>query len=179
MHDIKEIEANPEEYKRRLALRHDKTKPEDKIDEVLDLNAHRKILIAALEINLARLNVISEDIAMAKRAKQPIEPFLNEAAIIKVEVPIQKQALKEVEDKIWQILAVLPNLPRLDVPDGNGEDDNVVLKVWNPPDAVDEIMTIIRDFVDTDLSGAVKKAIEEINQIDQEIDGLNQNFDIQ
>ncbi|HSX18301.1 MAG TPA: serine--tRNA ligase [Candidatus Saccharimonadales bacterium] len=63
---------------------------------------------------------------ISKKSKGPSE----EAKKLKEELAIARQAFREADDEYIQRLKEVPNMPADDVPEGNSEADNVVVKEW-------------------------------------------------
>jgi seryl-tRNA synthetase len=78
---------------------------------------------------------VSEEVARAKRAGDDAEADMAESARLGDEIKSLEQELSAVEARIQELLAELPNLPDPAAPDGDSEEDAMVLRVvGEPPD---------------------------------------------
>ncbi len=124
MLDLNLIRREPERVKEGLRKR-----GEDPalVDRVLELDARRRELLKKVEALRAERNRVSKEIA---RLRDPEERNAKIAAMRALgdELKALEQQLREVEDRLHEQLAWLPNLPADDVPLGEDENDNVVLR---------------------------------------------------
>ncbi len=132
MFDIKWIRENAEAFDAGLAKRG--FPPESA--KLLEMDEARRRHLTALQEMQARRNAASKEIGKAKAAKDE-----GAAATLMAEVATLKEDLRDGEEKERQFdaelekaLAVIPNLPREDVPVGTSAEDNEeVRKVGKPP----------------------------------------------
>jgi seryl-tRNA synthetase len=123
MHDIKWIRENPDAFD--AGLRRRGLPPISKL--LIDLDEERRKAITYLEKALARRNAASKEIGEAKRRKDEAhaEDLMLEVTQLKATIPELEKTPKELEIKLNQILAGIPNLPLDEVPDGVDEHGNV------------------------------------------------------
>lgn len=97
---------------------------------IAELGKKRRELIANVEAKAAQRNTESE--AMAKADKKSPEFAEKREALKRLsgEIKEAEKALAEVEAQIQAQLATVPNVPDASVPDGKGEEDNKVVRVW-------------------------------------------------
>jgi len=131
MLDIKFIRENPEEVKESVQRR----KLDVDLDEILELDKKRRLLLKEIEDLRAQMNKITGKIAQHARAAQaggvgigPIIP--GEARQIKRRISQKEPILDKTEKELNELLFSLPNLLHPDVPDGKDESDNVEIKSW-------------------------------------------------
>lgn len=124
MLDIKLIREQPDFVKAGIRRR-----GEDPgvIDEVLRLDSQRRELIFQVEQLKAEKNAASKAIGKIK------DPAEREQRIAEMRakgdrVPELDKEVAAVEAALHQLMLVLPNLPHADVPVGESEDDNVVVR---------------------------------------------------
>jgi seryl-tRNA synthetase len=123
MHDIKWIRDNPAAFDHALARRG--LPPH--AGSLIAIDERRRAAIGKAETAQARRNAASKEIGAAKKSNEEAtaQKLLAEVAELKAAIPAleaqEKQASKELEDA----LALIPNLPADDVPDGKDEHDNV------------------------------------------------------
>jgi seryl-tRNA synthetase len=123
MHDIKWIRDNPAAFDRALARRG--LPPQ--AGTLIAIDERRRAAIGKAETAQARRNAASKEIGAAMKSNEEAtaQKLLSEVAELKAAIPAleadEKQASKELEDA----LALIPNLPAEDVPDGKDEHGNV------------------------------------------------------
>src|SRR6195256_2106659 len=123
MHDIKWIRENPDAFDSALARR----RLAGEAKRLIAIDERRRAAIQKAETAQARRNAASKEIGAAKKSNEEAtaQKLLAEVAELKAAIPAleaqEKQASKELEDA----LALIPNLPADDVPDGKDEHDNV------------------------------------------------------
>ena len=128
MHDIRAIRDNPEAFDAALARRSEAAMSE----AVLSLDAARRAKIAAAETAKAEQNKASKEVGAAK-AKGDEAEFDRLRALVsdkKAEVAAMNTEAQELDAKLTDMLARIPNSPADDVPQGANEEDNVEVKVW-------------------------------------------------
>ncbi len=100
----------------------------DALDEALALDARRRELLPEVEERRARQNRASEAIAEAKRAGAGAEDAIAEMKGVAAEAKALQAELAEVEERLAEASAALPNLPDPEAPDGDSDEDAVVLR---------------------------------------------------
>jgi seryl-tRNA synthetase len=80
---------------------------------------------------------VSEQIAQAKRAGEEAEEAIASSHALTEEIKRLEQELAEVERRIDELLAELPNLPDPSAPEGTTEEDAVVMRVVGDPPQFD------------------------------------------
>jgi seryl-tRNA synthetase len=138
MHDIRAIRDNPEAFI--AALKRRPAHGDDARAVTADLLARDKALrelLSELQVKQARRNEASKQIGQAKAlaAKQrgavtgadedPVRDLMEEVSNLKDAIQAGEQKQRQLEDELKGALAVLPNLPANDVPQGADEDHNV------------------------------------------------------
>ena len=126
MLQINYIRQNPEEVKKRLAVKH--FGQLELIDELIHWDDKRKEHQLEEEQIQAAINAASKEIGqlMSKGKKEEAEQKKQEVASLKSK---QKPAkLSEAEKNIEAILYLIPNLPSDKVPPGRTPEDNVVVR---------------------------------------------------
>jgi seryl-tRNA synthetase len=123
MHDIKWIRENPEAFDRGLARRG--LPPQSA--ELIALDEKRRAAILKAEQAQARRNAASKEIGAAKKSKDEAaaRALMAEVAQLKDAIPALEAEEKKYSKELNEILAVIPNLPSDDVPDGKDETANV------------------------------------------------------
>ena len=128
MHDIRAIRENPAAFDAALARRGESALSSD----VLALDEARRTKIQAAEEAQAEQNKAAKAIGAAK-AKGDNEEFERLRAAVaekKAEVAAMQTEAKDLDAKLTDMLARIPNNPAEDVPEGADEDDNVEVNKW-------------------------------------------------
>ncbi len=99
------------------------------VDEVRELDVKRRKLLQEVE------NLRAERNRVSKRIPKIQDPQEREAKIqamreLGERLKALEAQLREAEDRLWERLSWIPNLPDPDVPVGEDESQNVVVKEW-------------------------------------------------
>jgi len=132
MHDIRALRTDPDGFDAALARRG----VAPVAAELLALDAGLRAIQTELQEALARRNGLSKEIgqARAKGDMAAAEALTAEVGALKTGVPAMEEAARTAQAELLARLAVLPNLPADDVPDGADESANVeVARVGVPP----------------------------------------------
>jgi len=126
MHDIRLIRDDPAALDAALARRG----LPPRAAEMVALDDERRVAIAAAQGAQTRRNELSKGIGQAKTAKDEAraQELMAEVARLKASLPVLEAAEAAATNALDEALATLPNTPLPQVPDGDGEEDNVVLK---------------------------------------------------
>lgn len=131
MHDLKFIRDNAEEFDTAMKRRG----LEPQADRILALDKSRRDAQTELQEMLSRRNSASKEIGQAKKNGDE-----DRAQALMAEVSGLKDGIARLEESeaanaaaLQEILEGLPNMPFADVPDGDGEDDNVEIRKWGEP----------------------------------------------
>ncbi len=115
------------------------------VGRIRALEEERKALQVRTETLQAERNRRSKAIGRAKAAGEDIQPLLDEVAGLGRELDEVKGLLETCQHTLNELLLAVPNLPDPEVPDGQGEDDNVEIRRWGEPRRFD---FEVRDHVD-------------------------------
>ena len=126
MHDIKAIRDDRDGFVRGLARR-GLADAGALADTLLAQDKGLRELLTRLQIQQARRNDASKLIGQAKQKKDEAlaKSLLDEVAGLKDEIQKGEAQQRELEEALKQALAVIPNIPADDVPDGADEKANV------------------------------------------------------
>ncbi|MEO6780550.1 MAG: serine--tRNA ligase [Bradyrhizobium sp.] len=130
MHDIRWIRDNPDAFDAALARRNMKDEDRRRFSsrEILALDEERRKLIFQVEQWQEKRNRLSKEIGLAKKAKDNAKAteLVNQVGRLKSDIThAGEQVVAKIEKKLEDLLAEVPNLPFLDVPDGVDEHGNV------------------------------------------------------
>ena len=135
MHDIRAIRDNPHAFDAALARRG----LSPVTPQILALDADRRARISEAEAAQAEQNRASKEAGAAKGRGDDAE-FERLRALTgeKKEAVARMQAeAAGLDDQLRDLLLTIPNLPLDSVPDGANEDDNVEIRRWGNPRALD------------------------------------------
>lgn len=133
MLDPKRLRANPQDVAAQLARR----------GYVFDLatfetyESRRKAVQIETESLQAARNKASKEIGFAKSKGEDATPLFEEVERIKTQLASNETALAALQAEFEDFLLRVPNVPHASVPDGKGEDDNVVVRQWGTPRSFD------------------------------------------
>ncbi len=135
MHDIRTIRENPDAFDAAMARRG--LAPVS--SSLLKRDAARRGLVTKAEAALAERNAASKQVGAARAAGDEAE-FERLRALVadkKAEIAALEAEAAQADAALREALMVLPNLPLPDVPDGKDEADNVEVRKWGEPPALD------------------------------------------
>ena len=107
MLDINVIRENPQKVKEALA----KKLWDVDFTELLEWDKKKKELIQVVEGNKAEMNRLSASVPAAKKAGEDVTKIFAKVKEIAANNAGMDQELKELEEKIFNFLSELPNIP--------------------------------------------------------------------
>ena len=130
MLDLKFIRENPELVRNSLTKR--KLNPE-LVDQFLEYDNRRRDILYEVEQLRHKRNVASEKIGQLKRAGEDVQPMISEMKDVSDRIKTFENELDEVEKNVHSIRLEIPNIPHEDVPVGDDEDENELIRKWGEP----------------------------------------------
>ena len=130
MLDMKMIRQNTDEVKARLATRGVEA---EKIDELLALDKKRRELVGQSESLKQERNTVSEAIAQAKRNKEDANAQIAAMREVGGKIKALDEELAQVQAKVKDMAARLPNLPNPGIPVGADEEANEEVRKVGAP----------------------------------------------
>jgi len=133
--DPKWIRENPESFDAGLAKRG----LEPHAAEIIALDDARRDIVTRLQEAQTRRNAASKEIGKAKGSgdEARAQELMDEVAHLKTALHEGEEELRQAEAQLNEALAPLPNIPLEDVPVGEDEDDNVLVREWGEKPAFD------------------------------------------
>ena len=130
MLSIEQIRENPDEVRRALETRGEG----DSITAVLELDIQvRRVITQRDDLNAER-NRVSKEIGQARsRGQEASEDVRSQMRKIGNQADALNQQTKDLSDKINTLLLELPNLPQSDVPVGEDESGNIIVRQNGEP----------------------------------------------
>ncbi|MBD1546300.1 serine--tRNA ligase [Roseibium aggregatum] len=135
MFDIRWIRENSEAFDKALARRG----YEASAEKLIALDDARRSHISRLQEAQERRNAASKEIGKAKASgdEAAAQALIDEVAKIKSFIQEGEEEERRLIADLEAAMAVIPNLPLDDVPDGEDEADNVEFKTWGEKPAFD------------------------------------------
>ncbi len=96
----------------------------------LNLDSRRRDVLRLLETKRALRNSLSK--AVAETSGSDRERIIEEATEVKKDVQDLETKFRKLDEEVMQLWVLIPNIPSDDMPLGEEEKDNVVIKVWTP-----------------------------------------------
>ena len=126
MIDINIIRENPQKVKEALA----KKLWDTDFTELLSWDAERKQLLTVVEGNKAEMNKLSASVPAAKKAGEDVSKIFARVKEIAASNKENEEKLKDLDEKIFNFISELPNIPDDDLL-GGGKENNKVIRVVN------------------------------------------------
>ncbi|KPJ22857.1 serine--tRNA ligase [Streptococcus phocae] len=98
-----------------------------------ELDEKRRALLVETEELKAKRNIASAAIAQAKRQKEDADQQIADMQAVSAKIKAIDADLADIDQKVTDIITVLPNTPHDSVPIGADEDDNVEVRRWGTP----------------------------------------------
>lgn len=161
MLDIDFIRNNPDEVKE--AIKQKKLEKEVDIEELLKLDENYRDHLQLVETKRSLRNRLSEDIAQISDPESR-KSLIDEATTIKNDLKKLEPELETYKEALDSLLLQIPNVIHPDVPQGEDESDNVVIKTvgekpnfnFTPKDHME--LGEALDLIDTETSAKVSGA---------------------
>ncbi|MDR0793922.1 MAG: serine--tRNA ligase [Chitinophagaceae bacterium] len=130
MLQVSALRQNPQEVKDKLAIKNFANL--QLVDEIIALDDTRKKLQFEFDNTQSKINALSKSIGalMARGEKENADVAKAEVAQLKPAIENIKKQMNEAEQKLYDALILLPNLPNEKVPKGKTAADNEVVKEW-------------------------------------------------
>jgi seryl-tRNA synthetase len=127
MLDLKFIRENPDEVRAALAKLHE----EAPIDAILEADERRRSLLTEVEGLKQQLNQRSQQVARAEAGERSRLIAYNRD--LGERISALDAEVRQVEGRLNELVLLVPNMPHPEVPVGDSEADNVVVRTWGEP----------------------------------------------
>jgi len=127
MLDPKFIRENSDIVRQSLKNRSDNPKL---VDDLLELDTQRKKIVQEVETLKSEKNEASKKIGELIKEKKDVSVAKEKVSKLSLLISEQDEILKQVENKYYSLLDMIPNIPHETVPIGKTEADNVKVKEW-------------------------------------------------
>ena len=128
MLDLKFIRENPELVKKGIESKSERSR----VDEILQLDKHRREILVVSEELKAKRNHVSQEIGKLKKAGQDASAIITEMKNVSDKITEYDSKLSSVEAELNDLLMYIPNLPHSSVPIGKSAEDNAEVRRWLP-----------------------------------------------
>ena len=129
MLDLKKIQENQSKIEELLARKGYQID----FSDILALDERRKKIISEVEVLKAERNKVSAQIPALKKQGQPVDHIFAEMRTLGEKIADGDAMAKEVEEKLFNALAVIPNVPDEDLLAGEKENNKVIKEVNSKP----------------------------------------------
>ena len=128
MLDLNFIREHPDLVKEAL-VKLNTTAP---IDEILALDEERRSLLTEVESMRHRRNVVSKEIGLMKDGQER-QALIAEMRELGKRIKALEARLREVEERLYEAMLQVPNMPHEKVPVGKDESENVIVRTEGEP----------------------------------------------
>jgi len=111
--------------------------PGEVLKDFHEIDQQRRQAITDAETIKARRNRASEQIAKLKKSGQDGSALIAETKELREQIQDREKVAADLETRLQQILAGLPNLPNESVPVGKTAEDNEEIRRWGSPPKFD------------------------------------------
>jgi seryl-tRNA synthetase len=102
-----------------------------------EVDTQRRQAITEAETMKARRNKASEDISKLKKAGQDATAAIAETKDLREQIQTREKTAAELDARLQEILAGIPNIPHASVPVGHSAEENVEVRRWGAPPQFD------------------------------------------
>ncbi len=97
------------------------------------MDRERRKLLGEVESRRARRNIVSDEIASLKKRKQDASQLIAEMKPLSEEIQLLDEQAKACDERLREVLCIVPNVPHPSVPVGRGAEDNQEVRRWGEP----------------------------------------------
>ena len=136
MLDIKRIRENLEDIKKAMDRRGEK---EFDLDAVVELDDQRRELLKAVEALKSEMNIEQKKIPQLMKEGKKEEAEAEKVKLKELSEKIKglDEKVKKVQEELQYRLLRIPNVPNVNVPQGDTDEDNVEIRKWGEPKQFD------------------------------------------
>ena len=103
---------------------------EGSISDIVSIDENFRKLTHSLETSRAKKNLVSEEVAKAKRSGEQSDGKIKQMRVLGDEIKSLETELSELKEKLSLKLEEIPNMPDQSVPIGEDEKDNIIVRKW-------------------------------------------------
>src|SRR5579871_3187986 len=102
-----------------------------------EVDTRRRQAITEAETSKAQRNKASEEIAKLKKSGQDASAAMAQTKELREKISELEKTATDLDGRLRDIMASIPNLPHSSVPVGHSADDNVEVRRWGTPPKFD------------------------------------------
>jgi seryl-tRNA synthetase len=129
MLDLKFIRDNADKV-RKMLLDRNLSDSLDELDELLELDERHRAILPEMEALRRRRNEASKEVATLKKEGKDASKLIEEQREIRGRIQEMEESIRNQEERINEILLIIPNMPHSSVPVGEDPSANVVVRTW-------------------------------------------------
>jgi len=133
MLDIKYLRQNIDFVRGKMDARGQKID----FDRFLNLDAKRRDILQAVETLRNERNSVSKQVGELKKQKQDASAFIGKMGEVSSKIKEYDESLKAIEEELNAFVMIVPNVQHESVPQGQGSEDNTVVRTWGEKTAFD------------------------------------------
>jgi seryl-tRNA synthetase len=118
-------------------LRHRGMDPAAVLRDFREVDTQRRHAITEAETSKAQRNKASEEIAKLKKSGQDASTAMAQTKDLREKIQTLEKTAADLDARLRDILAGIPNLPHASVPVGNSAEQNVEVRSWGAPPKFD------------------------------------------
>ena len=136
MLDIKRIRENLEDIKKAMDRRGEK---DFELDAVVELDDQRRELLKEVEALKSEMNIEQKKIPQLMKEGKKEEAEAEKVKLKELSEKIKglDEKVKKVQEELQYRLLRIPNVPNVNVPQGDTDEDNVEIRKWGEPKQFD------------------------------------------
>ena len=134
MLDIKRIRENLEDIKKAMDRRGEK---EFDLDAVIALDDERRELLKEVEVMKGEMNIESKKIPQLIKEGKDVTADKARLKELSDKIKVEDEKVKKVQEELRYRLLRIPNVPNVNVPQGDTDEDNVEIRKWGEPKQFD------------------------------------------
>ena len=109
----------------------------DVLSDFETLDRERRRVLIHVEGRKARRNKVSDEIAALRKQKQDASQLIAEMKPLSNEIQVLDEEAKACDERLREVLRVIPNIPHASVPVGTSAADNQEIRRWGEPRSFD------------------------------------------
>src|SRR5256714_4111954 len=111
--------------------------PASVLNDFREVDTKRRQAITEAETSKAQRNKATEEIAKLKKSGQDANPAMAQAKEAREKISELEKTAGDLDARLREILAGIPNLPHASVPVGHSAEQNVEIRRWGTPPGFD------------------------------------------
>jgi len=126
MLDIKYLRQNIDFVRQKMDERGQKID----FDRFIDLDAKRRDILQAVEALRNERNSVSKQVGELKKKKEDASALIEKMGDVSAKIKEYDESLRVTEEELNAFVMVVPNVQHESVPQGQGSEDNTVVRTW-------------------------------------------------